>query len=46
MIGIGLSTRRIFIESFVLLVNYLQKGSEKVSWQMMVVIIGHVLTIH
>jgi hypothetical protein len=43
VIGIGLFILRNLIEHFALAVNYLQKGVEKVSWQMRVIMIGHIL---
>jgi hypothetical protein len=42
VIEIGLSILRISIKSSALDVKYLQKGIEKVSWQMRVVMIGHI----
>jgi hypothetical protein len=43
--GIGLSILRNLIEYFASAVNYLQKGIEKVSWQMRVIMTGHILGI-
>lgn len=45
MIGIGLSIPRNSIGSFALVVNYLQKAIEKVSWQMRGLMIGYILVI-
>ena len=42
MIETGLSILNNLIESFALVVNYLQKVIGKVSWQMRAVMIGHI----
>jgi len=45
VIGIGLSILRNSIGSFALVVNYLQKAIEKVSWQMRGLMIGYILVV-
>ena len=45
VIGIGLSVLRNSIGSFDLVVNYLQKAIEKVSWQMRGLMIGYILVV-
>ena len=45
VIEIGLSILRNSVEYFALLVNYLQKDTERDSWQMRGIMIGHILVI-
>jgi hypothetical protein len=45
VIGIGLSILRNLIEYFGSVANYLQKGIEKVSWQLMGIMIGYILVV-
>ena len=42
MIEIGLSIRRNSIEYFASVVNYLQKGIERVNWQLRGIMIGYI----
>ena len=43
---IDLPILRNTIEYFALVVNYLQKGTERDSWQMRGIMIGHILVLH
>jgi len=45
VIEIGLSILRNSVEYFALLVNYLQKDTERDSWQMRGIMIGHILVL-
>ena len=45
VIEIGLSILKNSVEYFALLVNYLQKDTERDSWQMRGIMIGHILVL-
>jgi hypothetical protein len=45
VIEIGLFIQRNLIESFALVVNYLQRGIKKVNWQMRGIVIGYILAV-